>query len=366
MKKEGENVADDIFRTLQQKCDKVGIGFPPTAEGYELNYLRELFTPEEAEFYVKMDDGYQTVEEVAKSRNEEAAVTDRKLQSMASRGLLFRVHDGDTIKYRTLPVIHGFYEFAILRLNKVIARNFSKHFMNGMGANFFKFDDPFFRVLPINVDIVSNKKVLPIDDAIAIIKRQDRIAVANCFCRLVNKFGPKGGCNNPLETCLCFNTFCDYYLENGAARKITQEEAIEIITRSNAIGLAIEVSNSEAVEVMCSCCSCCCGVMNATKLFRGPANDQMSNYLCRKDEPNCIQCGICVERCPVNAQTWEGEQVVYHPELCIGCGLCVTTCPTQCLSLLMKDEEKIYLPPAPTLMDTYDYITEKRKKAEGY
>jgi len=352
---------ENVYRRLQEKCDTLGIGFPGTEQGYELNYLQELFTPEEAEFFLKMEAGYQTPTEVAESMGEDVEIIIQILDSMSKRGLLFRIHDGDVVKYRTIPVIHGFYEFNPNRLNKTIAKNFSKHFMAGMGKHFFMHDDTLFRVLPIDVNVVSNKTVLPIDDSIAIIKRQDKIAVTDCFCRMVGKLGPSGGCDNPLETCIIFGSFAEYYVENGIGRYITEEEAIAIVNRSDELGLVREVCNSEDVEVMCSCCSCCCGVMNAAKLFPGPALDVISNYFCAKDEETCINCGLCSKRCPVHAQIMQEGKASYQREKCIGCGLCVTTCPTDCLTLLQKETEEIYLPPAPSFMETYDLMTEKRR-----
>ena len=354
-------IIDDIYRKLQEKCDKVGIGFPATKEGFELNYLQELFTPEEAEFFVKMKDGSQTAEEVADSFGEDLKQIQEILDSMSKKGLLFRVHEGTEVKYRTIPVIHGFYEFSMDRLTPAISKNFSKHYVRGMGKNFFGGEDPFFRVIPINTDIISNKVVLPIDNAAGIIERQEKIAVADCFCRTAGKMGPGGGCDNPLETCILFDTFADYYVENGTGRYITKEEALAIIKRSDELGLVIEVSNSDVVEVMCSCCSCCCGVLTAARLFPGPATKVMSNYICVKDEELCINCGICVQRCVMNAHVMAEDKVKYNNDLCIGCGLCVTTCPTKALVMEMKKEDKIYTPPAHTLMETYDYITQKRK-----
>ena len=40
---------------------------PESASGYDEEYLKVLFTPEEAEFALKMDRGLQTLEEVSES-----------------------------------------------------------------------------------------------------------------------------------------------------------------------------------------------------------------------------------------------------------------------------------------------------------
>lgn len=353
---------EPLYRKLQQKCDAVGIGFPATEEGFELNYLEELFQPEEAQFFVDMPEGYHSAEQFAEHMQLELDYVERMLAMMSLRGLVFRLRDGDKVQYRTVPVIHGFYEFSLDRLNKNIAKNFSRHYVRGLGSRFFAEEDPFFRILPINTDIVSEKTALPLDDALAIIDRQEKIAVTDCFCRTAGKHSPSGGCDYPMETCILFGIFADFYLENGTARVLSKEEAKAIIHRSDALGLVIEVSNSQNVEVMCSCCRCCCGVMNAIKLFPGQALDVASNYICQKDESLCIDCGLCAERCiPLAHKMIDGKEV-YDPKLCIGCGLCVTTCPTKALSLHRKEDAKLYTPPGATLLDTYDVVTAKRQK----
>ncbi len=113
-------------------------------------------------------------------------------------------------------------------------------------------------------------------------------------------------CSHPLETCIQFDSFADYYVENGMARYISTDEALSILKRNEQEGLVIHILNSQKVEAMCSCCSCCCGMLISLKLFPAPAREVKSNYVCSLDETLCTDCGVCVSRCPVGAFTAQG------------------------------------------------------------
>ena len=41
----------------------------------------------------------------------------------------------------------------------------------------------------------------------------------------------------------------------------------------------------------------------------------------------CNLCGNCVEECPLQAITREGDDIVIDPEICTECGYCADICP---------------------------------------
>jgi len=351
---------NDIHERLRDRLEMMATGYPATPSGVEIKILRQLFSDEDADLFLKMDASPETVGQVAARFQADVAVMAPRLEDMARRGLLFRLKEEETIRYLPVPFIVGIYEFQLNNLNMPLLQDISQYYLTGLGATFHGQKTPHLRSIPINAELVSERPVAPYDDAAAIIRSKSRIAVAECFCRkAVGLYGKT--CSHPAETCLQFETFADYYVENGMARYISTAEALAILKRSETEGLVIHILNSQKVEAMCACCSCCCGMLISLKLFPAPARAVKSNYVCLFDETLCTVCGLCAKRCTVGAFKMKDEKIEFHADRCIGCGLCVTTCPALALKLEKKPEESLYTPPE-TVFDTYGVMS--REKAQ--
>lgn len=70
------------------------------------------------------------------------------------------------------------------------------------------------------------------------------------------------------------------------------------------------------------------------------------------DTDNCILCGICDKKCPVNAISVDRKSGKWSIERmqCIQCGYCVAECPKKCLTM----EQKYTEPDAEKVIDTFD------------
>ncbi|NYT18668.1 MAG: 4Fe-4S dicluster domain-containing protein, partial [Methanobacteriales archaeon] len=52
------------------------------------------------------------------------------------------------------------------------------------------------------------------------------------------------------------------------------------------------------------------------------------------DQISCQACGVCVNKCPVDAMSLENDVVSVDPEKCIKCGECESICPLRAVKLL--------------------------------
>ena len=41
----------------------------------------------------------------------------------------------------------------------------------------------------------------------------------------------------------------------------------------------------------------------------------------------CVNCGVCVRNCPVQALSFDAEKVIWDPEKCVKCDTCIRVCP---------------------------------------
>lgn len=64
---------------------------------------------------------------------------------------------------------------------------------------------------------------------------------------------------------------------------------------------------------------------------RGGKLAQHSNAVPFVKGDDCIACGICVEKCPVEAIVID-ETASINPEICIGCASCIAVCPESAIS----------------------------------
>jgi len=55
------------------------------------------------------------------------------------------------------------------------------------------------------------------------------------------------------------------------------------------------------------------------------------------DADRCISCGVCVEKCPVDAISMENEKAKIDMNECIRCGICHDVCPEEAVR---HDSEK--------------------------
>jgi ferredoxin len=346
----------DIFEKLRDKLDKMATGYPATESGVELRVLRQLFSEQDAELFLKMETNFETPLEVALRLGVDAGVIAVRLETMAKKGLLFRIRRGSELRYSAIPFIVGIYEFQVNNLTPALLKEFSEYYITALGKTFHGIKTPHQRTVPIETSVSAGRPVVPYEDAAGIIRSKKLIAIAECLCRKAMKVYGKQ-CRHPMETCMQFDSFAEYYVDNGMARYISTDEALAILKRNEQEGLVLQTLNSQKVEAICACCSCCCGMLIALKLFPAPALEAKSSYACQFEASLCTGCGTCVKRCPVGAYKLIEGKVQYKPARCIGCGLCVPFCPVHAHTLAKKPEEKIYTPP-----ETYFTALEQMSK----
>jgi Fe-S-cluster-containing hydrogenase component 2 len=51
------------------------------------------------------------------------------------------------------------------------------------------------------------------------------------------------------------------------------------------------------------------------------------------DEDKCFGCGLCVDVCPVEAISLEGDKAKVDEDKCTECGQCVEECPNEAISI---------------------------------
>jgi ferredoxin len=181
-------------------------------------------------------------------------------------------------------------------------------------------------VIPVNETIETRNTVLSFEDCAKMVEASPQVAVVKCPCRLSQK-----NCSSPLEACIQLNRGAEYALDRGHGRKISKEEALDILRRSEEAGLVHMTENRVSSNVICNCCTCCCEMFRLMKYSGKKWILSPSRYVASVNE-ECTACGSCVDICPVEAVTVDGSAVV-NAGSCMGCGLCATVCSVDAIKL---------------------------------
>ena len=335
---------EGIYRKVQQQLDQYSIGFPETESGVEIEILKFLFTKEEAELFHQITGEPETPESIATRIGRSEAELTEQLEKMAQKGLLYRLREGETVRYSAIPFIHGLLEFQAPWMPRELVDLTGKYIREKLKYNLAEGSGSGLRILPVKESIDVQYEVATYDDAYEILKDEEIIAVADCSCRAQRKVFDKA-CDSLLETCIMVGPMAQYYLENKMGRQIALEEAMEIIAKSHKQGLVTQTQSTTRPFMICNCCKCCCGFLGSVRRMSNPASLVVSNYFAIVDPETCTGCETCIDICLTKAIALDENnvaQVDYNR--CIGCGLCEPVCPDNARSLVVKAKEEINEP----------------------
>ena len=340
----------ESYERLVDALDALPNGFPRTPSGAEFQLLKKAFTAEEVDLAGHMSRTYETAAQIA----ERVSLTEDKVKEMLD-GLLPRalvkrsVFDG-VEKFRLGPFLQGWYESYMMRMGKDIefAELFEQYMVEGGGDRILSPRPGIAGVVPARGSL-KPELLQPYDDIDAHFDRHERFMVRDCLCRIErNLVG--SDCSKPVKRCAFIGLppqtpLSENVLDREQALKLFDE--LEDIGHVH-LGLYGFILTAESPQFIgcCNCCSDCCAVLRGNTDFGLSEGPQRSNYRAIIDMENCTACGICTERCQVQAiNEDEAGMPILNRDKCIGCGLCVIRCPTDAIELVpVSAEEWFYVP----------------------
>ena len=205
----------------------------------------------------------------------------------------------------------------------------------------------------LNQALESRQEVYTKGDVISILsKNKGEIAVGNCFCRSHKKFSTGDDCGYeiPMQSCMVLGGIAEQLINNGVARKLTYEEAIEMVEEFESKGCihtAYHYKNDADYDeiVICNCCKDCC-LLYKTALEGGLSKVYARGFYKPEvvDLSKCVGCNLCGKYCPTEATYYDKnkKKLVFNYKNCIGCGQCVNQCKFD-VRKMVKDERDVYV-----------------------
>ncbi len=354
---------EQIYRNLQLHLDNFPIGFPATESGVEIEILKFFFTPLEAMIASCLNLAAKSPAKIQKRLAAKFQVElpldelAAYLHKMFMNGCIERSVKEDSPRYSSAMLAIGMFEYHVDHLTKEFVENMQKYFDEAFGDEFFRTSLPQLRTSPHAKAIVPEHHIATYDDMRRFVQNTEKpIQVVNCVCKQGEALlGKPCKQTDNYEICLIFGS--KSYAARNQAREISKEECLQILDEAEEKSLVLQPGNSIEPLCICICCGCCCGVLTAAKKYPKPAELFATNYFAEIVSEQCIGCGVCINRCQMEAIRLENEIAFIDPSRCIGCGLCITRCPSNAAKLIKKEKETV--PPRTAAMLYMNILKEK-------
>ncbi len=327
-------MSDDVYIKLRTFFHGLPGGYPTSGTGVEIKLLEKMYAPEEAELTMKLKEFPEKVTDIASRLDVNEMELAGKLEDLAQKGLIYRVREGKERLYRVISFLVGVFEFQLKSIDREFAELFEEYLPYwGIGMADVKTGQ--FRTIPLGsaVDVTAN--VATYNNVRELIKDKTFISVQNCICRKEQALLDHE-CDNPKETCIAFDDYGRYYVDNGMGRQIDRKEMLELLDKAEKTGLILQPNNSQQIDGLCCCCSCCCPGLRFAKMTDRPIDLIGTQYVSKIDPDLCTACQECLERCPMNAIKIDNDVSEIIDGRCIGCGVCIPTCSDQAIALELR------------------------------
>jgi len=286
---------NDAYIELREFLNSIPNGFPESESGIEIKILKRIFSPEEAELFMKLKLSFETVEQISTRTGVDVEYIRKMLPVMKNKGQLVGISKGDFSLYRIYPYVFGIYEFQGSMMDKDFAAMAEEYMDSTMAEQFFTIEPPMMKSIPIGIEVKDDTTIEPYESVAALIEGAKSWSVRDCICKKEKALlGNK--CDKPMEVCLSFAPVPGFFDNDDTCRAITKDEAYDILKMSEEAGLVHMTSNYKSGHFyICNCCKCCCGPL--TKYISISKNAvAKSAYVAVVESDLCISCGACLER----------------------------------------------------------------------
>lgn len=364
------STANENYKALRKHLDAQPVGFPATPTGVEIRLLKEIFTADEARAALNLSYKFETFETIyARAKENGATETEFEhlLESMDRKGCIFVKHENDKTAYALHPFAIGMFEMQISRLTPSFFLDSHNYMLQRFAMEYLSTEVPQMRVIPIEKSVAPDQNIATYDQIREIVDRtKDRITISNCICKAGRDLiGDPCKVTGRRDVCIGFRDFSDTYIRHGWARAASREEAMEVLDQNEKDGLVLISSTMQEPQYVCSCCDCCCGILEMIRLMPRPVDFAAGNFSAHLDAASCIGCRKCLKRCQMDAIEFDEaakKAVAIKPSRCIGCGLCVPSCKSG--SIKLEKKASGFIPPKDHDA-LYDTIMENKKSLGG-
>ncbi|MFX0034507.1 MAG: DUF362 domain-containing protein [Candidatus Hermodarchaeota archaeon] len=360
---------DRLWYKVARKIVKAG-AFPFPITDTLIQFLQLVINEEQAKFLLVFKKPSLTFEQIKQKSELDHEQIKEMLNDLMDNGIIVGAlsRSAGIMVYRLMGPYPGIFEYTLMNgkvddkkkrfaeLSEKLFSELSEKAQNNYESIsvLFKQALPVDQTLPVEKEVtVGTESVMPYEELKSYFeeygKEENGIAVAHCYCRhehdLLNNPCKLGA---PKLNCFLLDKSAQYAIEHNFAKPISKDEALRLCREAEDYGLVhkafhVHSDPQRGLEAVCNCCKCCCGIFQMYHRGITPLHT-VSSYIAKVDDENCIGCGICAEKCPVEALDLEDDISVVDENKCIGCGVCTHHCPENVIQLERTGLRDVFIP----------------------
>lgn len=299
------NLANKIAKTKRGSKHEVKVTDP------EYKILEPFISEEMAEIALCLElKQFSTAQEVAKKCGKPLERVDELLHEMAWIGAILMDKVDGIDKFALEIYVPGVMEamannLELIEKHPIIGECFEEYTRKrgAMLAGNVPVGLGLMRVIPVETAIDGESRRASFEEVSKYILENEDISVSNCSCRNSRRAMGEGCGHLAEDMCIQLGHAARYYIRTGRGRRITKEEAFEILRKGERDGLIHQIPNTDGpgkTHAICNCCGCSCFSLRTGTMYNN-YDTIRSNYVSKVDEEKCVACGQCVENCQVNA-----------------------------------------------------------------
>ncbi|MGL4368536.1 MAG: FAD-dependent oxidoreductase, partial [Spirochaetota bacterium] len=296
--------ANKISRTKRGAKDEIKPEYP------EYYILEPILTTEMAEVALCLEFRKpQSADDIAPLCGKSKETTAKLLWDLAMAGGAFVNKIDGVDKYWIDVWVPGHMEIICNNKENIkkfpqIGKAFSEYGLRRgpMGIGVFPVGTGPMRTIPIEKSIDGQTRKASYEEISKYLNEATIFSVSDCSCRTSRESLGEGCGHLKEDMCVQLGHAAEFYIRTGRGRKISREEAFEIIKKAEDNGLVHNIPNFDGpghTHAICNCCGCGCFVMRLANMW-GNTDMVRSNYIAKVDKDKCVACGECIENCPTN------------------------------------------------------------------
>ena len=120
--------SDNIYEKLREHLDRLPVGFSKTESRVEIDILKKIFKPEEAEMAIHLQPEPETIEDFCQRTGISMKRAEGMLEKMAKKGQIFRIRREGKVNYSAAVYLPGIWEYQLNKLDEELSELTEKYY----------------------------------------------------------------------------------------------------------------------------------------------------------------------------------------------------------------------------------------------